>query len=414
MRLLVITHAFPPSRHSNAKRPWYLAQGFLDAGWEVEVLTSPLGMEFGEGEKLAHRRCRVIRWQDPVHRLQRWVASWPALGKALGLAANGLLWPDFCALWARAVCRECLRRGGEHDRVLAFVFPPSVLLSGSYGGLVGPRWTFDFQESVTPQFRRRGRRSPLQQALLGRLERLERKTLHLAGRVVFTAESNRQAYLAAGLVPAATTAHVPYFYDAAAFRGPGEVTADFEIAYFGNFDLRGDRNPETFLRSLARFLEREPGARAVTRFRFHGNWIPEHDRHLDELDLRDVASIQPMVGYDDYVAGLKRSPVLLLVVAAEHNLFMPSKIVDYFGARRPILAFVPRDSEMRRVLEAAGMAEFASDERDVASGAAAIGRLWRLHREGRLAEVAGETGFWSSEHQVPRYVGMLAGGIADG
>jgi hypothetical protein len=35
MRLLIITHTFPPSEHSNAKRPFYIAKGALEAGWEV-------------------------------------------------------------------------------------------------------------------------------------------------------------------------------------------------------------------------------------------------------------------------------------------------------------------------------------------------------------------------------------------
>jgi glycosyltransferase involved in cell wall biosynthesis len=254
------------------------------------------------------------------------------------------------------------------------------------------------------------RRSPLQRLLLPRLARLERETLQQAGHVVFTADTNRQAYVEQALVSENATVHIPYFFDAEVFARPGPVVWDkFAITYFGTFDWRGARSPETFLRALARFLARHPEARRRTQFIFYGTWLAEHNRWVSELNLTDVVSIHPGVGYEAYLEKVKQSPVLLLVVSSAHNLFMPSKIVDYFGARRPILAFVPRDSEMRQVLEAAGMADFASDEFDVAAGVAALERLWSHYQSGALAVTADKTGFWSSAVQLPNYVDMIEG-----
>jgi hypothetical protein len=226
---------------------------------------------------------------------------------------------------------------------------------------------------------------------------------------VFTAESNRQAYLDGDLVPEGITRHVPYFYDASIFTGDSLQADGFEIRYYGGFDLHGDRNPIAFLKSLAGFLDKHPEARSVTRFDFHGNWLPAHDEHLNRLGLKDVVRIDGPLAYEDYLEGVKRSPVLLLVVAEAHNLFMPSKIVDYFGARRPILAFVPRESEMWRVLEEAGMADFACEERDTDGGTKALERLWAAYCDGNLHAVAGTTGVWSSNVQIPRYLEILEG-----
>jgi hypothetical protein len=274
---------------------------------------------------------------------------------------------------------------------------------------VGANWTFDYQESVTPYWGKVKRSSPFHQLLQGALARLERRTLRQAGRVVFTAETNRQTYCQQGLVPESITAHVPYFFDAALFGGPAPALAPgFQILYCGSFDLLGARSPVTFLRSLALFLQKHPEARSSTRFLFHGSWHEEHTPVIGELGLQDVVSIQPAVGYEQYVQKLRQSTVLLLVVASAHNLFMPSKIVDYFGSRRPILSFVPRDSEMRRVLQQAGMDEFASDEFDVAGGAVALESLWAGYRAGALTCPAGKTQFWSSAVQVPRYVEATA------
>lgn len=407
MRLLVITHTFPPSPHSNAKRPFYLVKGFLQAGWQVDVLTSTIGLDTPVTESLTHPALRIVRRDDPMERFYRKFAGRPSLARLAGLLASGVCWPDGNLYWSRCAIRECGDATG-YDRVLVFILPASLLLLGRKAGRVKKHWVFDYQESVTPHWRQHPRRSPLNRLGFPYLVKLERRTLGQAGRVVFTAATNRQAYLEAGLVGDTPTAHVPYFYDAAAFPESSEPPPDrFRIGYFGTFDWRGARSPETFLRALAKFLEANPDARPRTEFLFHGLWLAEHTRLLEELKLTDVVALQPAVPYEAYVKKLKECPVLLLVVASQHNLFMPSKIVDYFGVRRPILAFVPRASEMRQVLEAAGMAAFTCDEFDVAAGVAALERLWRGHQAGTLNTNTSRTNFWSSAEQVPRYVELV-------
>jgi len=411
MRLLVLTHSFPPSRHANAKRPGYLVKGFLDAGWEVDVFTSWLGMKPGEAEIMKHPRLRIFRKQVLADVCLSKCAGHPWLYRAVGLALAGSSWPDTFYNWVLS-SMAASRRYEPYDRVLAFVMPASMLLSGLFKDRVGKKWTFDFQESVTPQFSRIGRRSPLQRALRPALEKLERKTLHKAGRVIYTAETNRRAYVDLGLAPEAVTAHVPYFFDAELFSSAAPpLRPDFSIVYFGTFDWKGARSPETFLKALAQFLAKTPEARPRARFLFHGNWLPEHSRFVDELGLRDVVSIEPAVGYSDYIRILRQSPVLLLVVAAAHNLFMPSKIVDYFGAKRPIMAFVPKGSEMAGVLQQAGMAGFACEEFDVQAGAETLQRLWELYNSSRLEVDASKTGFWSSSVQVPRFIDLVKSSV---
>jgi len=407
MRLLVLTHTFPPSYISNAKRPYYLVRGFLDAGWQVDVFTSAFGMAPGTAETVEHPNLRIVRPRDPMVRLVGSALERHGLFRAGALAASAILWPDPYVLWARRTIRVC-RRGGRYDRVLTFVLPASLLLTGRPRHFIGPHCVFDYQESVTPYFRRRPRRSPLQRMLVPRLARLEDGTLHKAGRVVFTADTNRRAYVEQGLVTEAATAHVPYFFDADVFRNPApQIFAGFQIVYFGTFDWRGERSPETFLRAFAQFLERHPEARPKSKFLFYGNWLPEHNALIEEMKLMDVVSLQTSVPYEQYLEKLRASPILLLVVSSAHNFFMPSKIVDYFGANRPIMSFVPRDSEMRQVLEQAGQAEFASEEFDVAGGVVALEKLWARYVTGSLGNPMGKNQLWSSAVQIPRYLELV-------
>jgi glycosyltransferase involved in cell wall biosynthesis len=406
MRLLIVSHVFPPSPHPNGKRPYYVAKGALEAGWEVDVIATSAWVPEGRAETLVHDRLRIRRRSHPLLDLLKRVARWPRLERVIRLACNGLIWPDFFAPWARRVFRDARDFAG-YDRVLAFVNPASVLLAGRRDGVVSSRWTFDLQESVSPFLKTVPRGSPLQRLWTPKLERLERRTLHAVGRVIFTADSNRHAYIRGGMVPERRAEHVPYFYDAPVFARASVVDPGFEIRYYGNFDLHGDRNPETFLKSLAMFLERHPEARRTTRFVFHGNWVAAHGRFLEGLGLEDVTEIRSALPYEEYLEGLQRSPMLLLVVAAAHNLFMPSKIVDYFGAERPILGFVPGGSEMGKVLHQAGMADYTVADRDVEGGCGALERLWELHQRAKLEVAADKVRFWSSETQIPRYLQLL-------
>jgi len=412
MRLLIITHAFPPCRSSNAKRPFYIAKGFLENGWDVDVITTEFGVERNGKELLCHPNLKVIRKRNLLITLLNRFLGKGKMEHWFGTFCNLAIWPDIVAPWAKSLYKGTTDFS-RYDRILAFVLPASILLAGWRKNLVDSRWTFDFQESVSPHRKLYPRRSPLVKILSGKLEQLERETLHQAGRVVFTANSNRQAYIQTGLVPEETAEHVPYFYDEEAFNQGGAVGELFEIGYYGNFDLTGSRNPATFLNALAGFLERHPEAREQTRFTFHGAWIASHDMLLDGLDLQDVCRIEKSVSYQEYLEKIKQSPVLLLVVAEAHNLFMPSKIVDYFGARRPILAFVPPKSEMHEVLVEAGMEDFLCGDNDVDGGIQALESLWTAHLTRSLNVDSSKTSKWASSCQITRYVRLLETSAGD-
>jgi len=404
LRLRVLTHTFPPSTHANAKRPFYVVRAALAEGWEVEVWTSPRGVPGPATECLVHPRLRIHRLADPVIRWQERLQSHPRLLRGWVYLTSGLMFPDACAGWVRKVLRA-LAEAPPADRTLAFVLPASLLLAGGAGGSADRTWVFDYQEPVSPQQMRMRRRSPLQRLWRGRLARLERGTLHRIGRVLFTAESNRRAYVELGFVPAPRTAHVPYFYDATFFDRPAPPPhGGFEIVYFGTFDWRGARSPGTFLRAFAEFLQRHPEARSVARFRFHGQWPSPCEEQVRALGLADVVVRGPVWDHDRYLEEVRRSPVLLLVVSPQHDLYMPSKIVDYLGARRPVLALVPPGSEMHGVLQRAGYDRDCCDPFDVPGTLAALERLWADYRAGSLRPPAGDTRFWSSDVQLPIYL----------
>ncbi|MCS7090550.1 MAG: hypothetical protein RMN51_11365 [Verrucomicrobiota bacterium] len=413
MRLRVLTHTFPPSTHANAKRPFYVVRHALAQGWEVEVITSFWAVPPGNPETLHHPRLRIRRWHDPVLDWQRRFQSWPVLYRWAVYLSAAVMFPDACASWARGVLKYA-QGALPADRTVAYILPASWLLAGRMGSVVNRSWVFDYQEPVTPQQLRLKRRSPLQRLWRKRLQNLERATLHQAGRILFTSETNRQAYVRLGLAPAERTVHVPYFYDASVFERPApEPAPGFEVVYFGTFDWRGARSPETFLCALAEFLRVHPEARAQTRFRLHGQWPALWDARVRELALADVFIRGRMLDYEEYLEEVRRSPILLLVVSPAHDLYMPSKIVDYLGARRPILGMVPSGSEMHALLVKAGFGRYCADPGDIAGTRSLLEQLWEAYRWGTLQAPPGDRSFWSSETQLPFYLQLVESASTD-
>jgi|SRR6266496_2426887 len=90
----------------------------------------------------------------------------------------------------------------------------------------------------------------------------------------------------------------------------------------------------------------------------------------------------------------------VVISAAASELWMPSKVADCFGARRPIQAFVPRDSEMRRRLQQPGMEDCAGAEHDLVAGAVSLESLREGQSKGTPVRSAAAREFSSDETQV--------------
>lgn len=83
MRILVITHTFPPSLHSNAKRPFYVVKAALAAGWQVDVITSNIATAANAKESLQHQNLKIERVHDPVIRALQKTQKIPLIGALL-------------------------------------------------------------------------------------------------------------------------------------------------------------------------------------------------------------------------------------------------------------------------------------------------------------------------------------------
>jgi glycosyltransferase involved in cell wall biosynthesis len=116
------------------------------------------------------------------------------------------------------------------------------------------------------------------------------------------------------------------------------------INYLGNF--YGPRNPKNFIKALERIYEEEPNFFNDVIFRFVGRWIGNDEWKIEGANLPvGLIEVSPPVSYLESLAEMNSSDILLILDAPFINsVFFPSKLVDYIGSGKPIMAITPSGS----------------------------------------------------------------------
>jgi glycosyltransferase involved in cell wall biosynthesis len=197
----------------------------------------------------------------------------------------------------------------------------------------------------------------------------EARVVHGADRLVFSSEAVRQLVLRKyenGLAEKASV--LPHAFDHDLYPDPSPESKGITVLrYIGNF--YGHRGPEPLYLGVARLLETEPEAIRDVRIEFIGSF--EQDPRQTATAHRmpaGLVTVKPPMPYLDALAEMTSADVLLVLDApAAHSVFLPSKLVEYLGARRPILAITPRGPAADLVNEAGGVVADPDDPPAVAT-----------------------------------------------
>ncbi|MDQ1919503.1 glycosyltransferase [Massilia pseudoviolaceinigra] len=139
----------------------------------------------------------------------------------------------------------------------------------------------------------------------------------------------------------------------------------------------GARSPEPLFKALARMLERQPGALDGVRFEFVGP--------LQKIFLASaaLASLPPglvtlcgQVPYRESLRLAREADALLVIDApsASPSVFLPSKLVEYIGARRPVWGITSPGTSADLIAEWAGSPDACAAPDDIE----AITRMLRV------------------------------------
>jgi glycosyltransferase involved in cell wall biosynthesis len=203
--------------------------------------------------------------------------------------------------------------------------------------------------------------------------RMERQVIETADHVVFTSELTRE--LVMRKYPRellAKTSVVPHAFDPALYpqatgsSGPAGSDQKLVIRHLGR--LYRQRSPAPLFRALELLQRAVPGLLAKVRFDFVGTdqrsvLCPELRRLPERL-----VSFSPRVDYLTSLRLMREADALLLIDApARTSVFLPSKLVDYIGANRPILGVTPRGTAAEFIRRAGGLMADPADPSKIAA-----------------------------------------------
>jgi glycosyltransferase involved in cell wall biosynthesis len=162
---------------------------------------------------------------------------------------------------------------------------------------------------------------------------------------------------------------------------PQHPTGAFTLCYSGS--LKRPRDPGTFLQAIRLFLDQVRPEKQVG-VKFVGAHLEDVVPLVAALGLENFVTVEKAVPYETSLARLSRETVLVIIEAQmKEGVFLPSKLVDYVQAGRPILAISPRQGTVADLL-AEKNAGLCADGESVPEIAAAVTALYHAWKKGTL------------------------------
>ncbi|WP_161780699.1 glycosyltransferase family 4 protein [Tumebacillus flagellatus] len=259
------------------------------------------------------------------------------------------------------------------------------------------------------------------------IEAREREVVELADKLVFPTQEMLELYAQAhpGVDVAGKSIVLPHHYDPELYIGsdetaelaktqlsPAPARNKVRLAYIGDF--YGLRSPEPLVKGLRVLKERRPELLQGLELQVVGNVERTFHPLLEEAE-RTLGMTVQRVGQVPYRKSLElmaETDILLLVDApSDVNLFLSSKLIDYLGARRPVLGITSTKGTAGRLLQESGWHVHHPDDVDGIADALEL-YLGRLDEQQARAK-ANPVERFSSEHVVGELVALCEQAIEE-
>lgn len=176
-------------------------------------------------------------------------------------------------------------------------------------------------------------------------EYLEKTVLFNAERIIVTNEQTKQLFLEN--YPLGEKIRVisnSYDPEVIPRQGSAPKNKNLVITHTGNF--YGKRSPEPFFKALAAVILKQEFRNTISVQLFGS--IGPFQNLISQYHLNETVHIRNAVSRREALRHLGDSDILLLIDAVHkgESPFLPSKLMDYIGIGKPILAITPKGASM--------------------------------------------------------------------
>ena len=132
------------------------------------------------------------------------------------------------------------------------------------------------------------------------------------------------------------------------------------------------RTPAPLLQAISLLRSRMPDLIRTCRFECVGTLRVPVDRLKKKYGIDDEIVFKAPVNYLDSLKLMKTADVLMVIDAPEEiNVFLPTKLIDYVGAERPILGITPLKGTSARLIRDLGGTVVSPEDPEAIAGAIA-------------------------------------------
>src|SRR5579885_1854344 len=306
MRVLLVSYVFPPEPSPGAARPSFIARYLPRFGWDVTVLTHSSGPPpFKADVKHAGD---VLNW----------------VGRLTLAVARG---------------RELLSHGG-FDALLSTALPATVhLTAAALAKEFSLPWLADYRDPWTGSLyvRRPFPRSAFERAM-------EKRALCHARAITTVSEPIAQKLRA--LHPGKSVTVIPNAVDAAEWEPVrAQKPHRFDLVYTGSM-YDGKRKPDILFAALAAMRAAGDAAALEAAVHFYGPNSGTVPPAAAAYGLTECVHVHGLVPRADAMSRQRSAAALLIFLNTDPKTAgeLGSKVLEYAGARRPIVAFGPPGS----------------------------------------------------------------------
>jgi len=406
-RVLFITYWFPPQPAAGAQRTGFIAKHLKEFGWEPVVLTR-------EYPGSTDVDCKVEQvpeagWLHPKNRSQddgsvRVRLRHPAEQRVRDLVKCFIRVPDDYSRWLPAAIGRAftLARTGRFDAVLSSSPPPNVhFIARAVATRFRLPWIADYRDlwagPYVPHFSRFY--GPTRLRIFYAMERWL-----LSGAASITAATKGHAAALSQNFGRQDVDVIPNASDPTMWDSIEEAwPTDFRFCYTGQIYPKL-RNPDLLFSAVAKLREMRDPAGLAARFEFYGNAPELTLESAARYGISDAVQAHGLVERRIALGAQRRAAVLVLLlnmVDADpiESANPGSKIFEYAGARRRILALGSPDNVVDRVLQETGLGLYASD---CEGCMAAIKILYELYRQGSIVPSTRPSDWFSAPRDIAR------------
>jgi hypothetical protein len=293
--------------------------------------------------------------------------------------------PDAQALWVPFAVAATERAVDAADGPVVLL-STAVPFSAHLAALVVARrkripWVAEFRDPWAREGDEIRPRPALRKAIEARLERWVTRS---ASAVLVTSDATRTDMLSAYPELAPDDVWVvkngfPPFEERGQPPGPEEP---MQLLHAGTVPVETDVGP--LLRGVRRVADRNPGRIRLQLVGPPGPWEAIAERH-EGFEFASVAGLVPPT--EARAAMTRSSANIVLVPNAQRNQHVAAKLMEYLGARRPIVGVVSNDSEMAQLGHAYGDMRLV-DPYSESNVAETVARLLVEHEAGTLQAAA--------------------------